>query len=174
MSFCGTLEHNRGMKFLTLALHCIVLQKPLMDLVDAQYVREGKRKKPLRKPHATLGAPAEEADGQLKMFPITTEQRQEFLDFADSIEHFLEENEHKKEPHDEAYWAKYNRMEFSGYEFYGFWRHWADDELKAGIALLRKVGNGEPLDDNMALINFLGQVNAWALFRHEDSRGGCF
>jgi hypothetical protein len=51
-----------------------------------------------------------------------------------------------------------------------------DKELKAGIALLRKVGNGDPVDGDgyMATIKFLSEINAWALYHHEEARRGCF
>jgi hypothetical protein len=149
------------------------LEKPLLDLADAQYEREqGEKKK--RQPHPTLGAPAAEANGQLKMFPLTTEQRQEFLDFAENISFYLKEDKHPFEFHDEEYWKKYHKMEFSGYEFYAFWAQFKEADLRAGIALLEQVGRGEPLDDYLPVIRFLGSIVSHAHWAHGNARGGCF
>jgi len=72
MSFCGTLEHNRGGGFLTLALHCVVLYDPLLKIMDERY--ESKSKKA----------------GQLEMFPLDSKQRKEYAALVKTLRYFLD------------------------------------------------------------------------------------
>jgi len=171
MSFCGTVGRYDG-KFLTLALECIILQKPLMDLADAQYEAKT-NKKAGRKSHPTLGAPAAEENGQLKLFPLTVEQREKFTKFAENLRYFLKGPKSKKRRIDEICENR-RGLEFVSYEFHVFFDGFKDKELKPAIRMMEKVGRGEPLDDYEPLIKFLSMLNMRALHEHDSYRGGCF
>lgn len=182
MSFCGTLEHNRGVKFLTLALHCIVLNDPLLAIEDARYEgREGK-KRTGRKRRGEQQPVTE--TGQLQMFPLTTEQRAEYASLAKTMRYFLDsyrEDVTKTKPKtsDKMFGAggRLDGLEYCDYEFYDFWygmirRDEAKFEEQAEA--LAKLGEGVVPGDCHATIDFLSSMNGWALSKHESFRGGCF
>src|SRR5271157_3455071 len=166
MSFCGTLEHNRGGEFLTLALQCIVLYDPLLKIMDDRY-SEKKSKK-----------------GQLEMFPLTTKQRKEYTNLVKTLRYFLDvyrEDEIKTKPKSKAanMFTRTKDLEFCDYEFYAFWYSFirgfkSDTEFEKQVDLLDKIGQGVPMDDYEPAIKFLSKLNSVALGRHNSYRGGCF
>jgi hypothetical protein len=180
MSFCGTIEHNRGARFLTLALHCIVLNDPLLAIEDARYEGREGRKRTSRKRRSE---PVTEA-GQLQMFPLTTEQRAEYAKLAKTMRYFLDsyrEDVTKTKPKTGQRMfgegGRLDGLEYCDYEFYDFWYGMIKrDEAKfeEQAEALAKLGEGVVPDDCKPTIDFLSSVNGWALHRHEDSRGGCF
>lgn len=165
MSFCGTFGRYDA-KFLTLALHCHVLQDPLMALQDAQDARKRPRKR--------KGAQPETESGQMQMFPVPAETRDEFAKFARNIRFFMRETEDAGRAHDAAYWREYSALEFSGHEMYGFFRSFPDAELKEFAGQMDKIGGGEPLADYVPLLDFLSRLWGRAMHEHESRRGGCF
>jgi hypothetical protein len=165
MNWCGTIEADNRMKMLTLALHCCTMNTVLMDLADAEY-NDAKTKKKCRKSRT----PQTEENGQMRLFPLTTEQREEFSKFAKNLRHFLHEGEERK--HDDAYWKEYAELEYTKYEFYKLFGQFTDDELKAAIEPLEKLGAGEALDDYEPLIKFIGEVQSYANWFY--GSGECF
>jgi len=152
-------------KWLTMTMHFSGLSSQLIDLEDERYATK-KGKKPHR-------ANAEE-DGQMRLFPLTMEQRAEFIALAKNLRWFTKENVESKHVHDAAYWKAYNEIPYNGYEMYDFFERYTDEELKTHADMLEKVGNGEPLDDYMPLIKFLQRLSDHAHWKHNDARGGCF
>jgi hypothetical protein len=174
-NFCGTIGRYDG-KFLTLALHCLVLQKPIMDLADAQYEAQTGLKKS-RKSHPTLGAPVTEETGQIRMFPLSTEQREEFTKFAKNLQYFLKDDD--KANAGMWDWITATKdFEFADYDHHVFFDAIPNEKLRPGIEMMFKVGRGEPLEDYVELVKFLSWLNGRALHEHEDRRmsesGGCF
>lgn len=152
-------------KWLNMTMHFSGLSSQLVDLEDERYA-EKKGTKPRR-------ANAEE-DGQMRLFPLTIEQREEFTLMAKNLRWFTKESVESKRVHDAAYWKAYNEIPYNGYEMYGFFERYTDEELKTHADMLEKVGNGEPLDDYMPLIKFLQRLSDHAHWKHDDARGGCF
>lgn len=182
MSFCGTIEHRRSNEFLTLALHCIVLYDPLLAIEDARY--EGKRgKKRTSRKRRGEQQPVTET-GQLQMFPLTNEQREEYASFAKTLQYFLDsyrEDVTKTKPKTgEKMWGAGGRLDgldYCDYEFYDFWYGMIKrDEAKfeEQTKALAALGEGVLPGDCKPTIDFLSSVNGWALHRHEDARRGCF
>ena len=175
MSFCGTLEHNRGAGFLTLALHCIVLQDPLLAIEDARG-----EKNPTRKRRGDT-EPVTEA-GQLQMFPISTKVREEYFSLAKTMRYFLDayqEDEVKTKPKGSvSMFARTAGLEYCDYEFYGFWysfiRSEKEEKFEQDIEMLEKLGEGIVPKDCMPTIKFLSKLNSTALYKHNSYRGGCF
>ena len=162
MSFCSTLEHNRGANFLSLALTCVVMYSPLIDIADAQ-PKKGK--------------------GQLEMFSLTTKQREEFVSLVKTLRYFLEvyreEKLKIKSKSNGDFFERTKNLEFSDYEFYGFWYNFIsgfkiDSEFEKQIDILDQIAHGESLKSYEPAIKFLSKLNSVALSRHNSYRGGCF
>jgi hypothetical protein len=106
MTFCGTLEHNRGGGFLTLALTCVVLYDPLLKIMDERYEKDTKKA------------------AQLEMFPLTTKQRKEYANLAKTLRYFLDVYRREKIktlPKRKDPWSfldETRNLEFCDYEFY--------------------------------------------------------
>jgi hypothetical protein len=169
MTFCGTLEHNRGAGFLTLALTCVVLYDPLLKIMDERYEKgwlSGKK-------------------GQLEMFPLTTKQRKEYAGLVKTLRYFLDvyrREEIKTKPKRKDPWSFLNEtrgLEFCDYEFHGFWYGFIsgfknDFEFEKQVDILDQIAQGEPLKDYEPAIKFLSKLNSVALGRHNSYRRGCF
>lgn len=170
MTFCGTLEHNRGAGFLTLALHCIALYDPLLKIMDERYEKgRGKDKKKV---------------GQLEMFPLTTDQREDYAGFVRTLRYFLDtyrreklKTKPKREPFSFLDETRY--LDYCDYEFYDFWYGFIggfknDLEFEKQVDILDQIAQGEPLKDYEPAIKFLSKLNSVALGRHNSYRRGCF
>jgi len=166
MTFCGTLEHNRGGGFLTLALTCVVLYDPLLKITDERYESKGKK-------------------GQLEMFPLTTKQRKEYAGLAKTLRYFLDTYRREKLktlPKRKDPWSFFEEtrgLEFCDYEFYDFWYGFIggfknDLEFEKQVDILDQIAQGEPLKDYEPAIKFLSKLNSVALGRHNSYRMGCF
>jgi len=166
MTFCGTLEHNRGAGFLTLALHCVVLYDPLLKVMDDRY--EAKKKK-----------------GQLELFALTDKQRKEYSKLVKVLRYFLDSyrrEEIKTKPKNKDPWKFLEQtrgLEYCDYEFYGFWYGFIggfkdDFEFEKEVDTLDQIAQGEPLKDYEPAIKFLSKLNSVALGRHNSYRRGCF
>ncbi len=162
MTFCGTLEHNRGAGFLTLAIHCIALYDPLMKIEDER---------------------GEAKDGQMEMFSLTTKQRKDYGKFAATLHYFLNiyrQEELKTQPKGDpfSFFERTRGLDYCEYEFYNFWygiiRRSGDDEFEKQVALLDQIAEGTPLADYEPTIKFLSTINSVALGQHRSYRGGCF
>ncbi len=166
MSFCSTLEHNRGAGFLTLALHCIALYDPLMKIMDERYEKKAKK-------------------GQLEMFALTTTQRKDFAGLVKTLRYFLDTYRReeiktkpkRKEPF--SFLGETRGLEYCDYEFYSFWygfiRSFKDDfAFEKQVDILDKIAQGEPMKDYEPAIKFLSKLNSVALGRHNSYRRGCF
>lgn len=158
MTFCGTLEHNRGGGFLTLALHCVVLYDPLLKIMDERY-------------------------GQLELFPLTVKQRKDYASLVKTLRYFLDvyrEEKLKTKPKSEPFSFERSRgLEFCDYEFFDFWYGFIggfknDLEFEKQVDILDQVAQGEPLKDYEPAIKFLSRLNSVALGRHNSYRRGCF
>ena len=166
MTFCGTLEHNRGGGFLTLALHCIVLYDPLLKIMDDRY--EAKDKK-----------------GQLELFELTDKQRKDYTKLVRVLRYFLDSyrrEEIKTKPKRKDPWSFLDEtrdLDYCDYEFYGFWygfiSSFKDDfEFEKEVDILDQIAQGEQLKDYEPAIKFLSRLNSVALGRHNSYRRGCF
>jgi hypothetical protein len=166
MTFCGTLEHNRGAGFLTLALQCVVLYDPLLKIMDERY--ESKSEK-----------------GQLEMFPLTTKQRKEYASLVKTLRYFLgtyRRERLKTLPKKKDPWAfldETHNLEYCDYEFYDFWYGFIsgfknDLEFEKQVDILDQIAQGESLKDYEPAIKFLSKLNSVALGRHNSYRRGCF
>jgi hypothetical protein len=178
MTFCGTIGRYDG-KFLSLAMTCILLNDPLLEMEDARYI--SKKKKDKRRGEQMAVTP----EGQYQMFPLTTKQRDEFEKFGKTLRYFLEvfrEDEIKIKPKTERKlygldgWLA--KLDWCDYEFYGFWfniiRRYGHEKFEEYVDMVDKVGQGVPMDDYHPLIKFFSGLNSWALHEHESYRGGCF
>jgi hypothetical protein len=167
MTFCGTLEHNRGGGFLTLALTCVVLYDPLLKIMDERYEKDTKKA------------------AQLEMFPLTTKQRKEYANLAKTLRYFLDVYRREKIktlPKRKDPWSfldETRNLEFCDYEFYDFWYGFIggfknDLEFEKQVDILDQIAQGEPLKDYEPAIKFLSKLNSVALGRHNSYRRGCF
>jgi hypothetical protein len=154
MSFCGTIALNRRWRFLGFGMHCSGLAHQLLDL---KYKRNNIDKTP--------------AGDQIRMFVLTTEQREEFAKFAANLKFFVTQWDNE---HGEEYWAEYRKHEYTDYEFWGIMEHIPEADKLAVIALLERVGNGEELNDEetKTAMDFLHMLSARAHAHVDD--GGCF
>lgn len=164
MSFCGTIGRYGG-QFLAMAMHCHILQDPLMVLQDVALDRT---------PRKSKRAQPEDEHSQMQLFPVPIETREEFAKFARNIQFFMRENSNKARAHDVAYWREYSKLEYSGHEMYDFFRYFPDADLKLFSSQMEQVGSGEPLADYAPLIDFLSELWGHAMSMHESRRGGCF
>lgn len=168
MGFCGTLEHNRGAGFLTLALHCIALYDPLLRFEDSKFE--------LKK------------EGQLELFSLTVKQREDYAKFVKTLSYFLDtyrrEEIKTKSKRDNplSYSEETQGLDYCDYEFYDFWyafiRSFKDDfEFEKQVNTLDQIAHGEPLKTYEPSIQFLSTLNSRALSRHSHSsfhRRRCF
>ena len=153
MTLFGTRRRSSG-KFLTLALHTIVMQKPLIELAD----RPRTRKK---------------GSGQIELFALDIKQREEYHKFAKTLRYFMQSNlKTLNNIHD--HYEQNKDLDYNEYEFYGFWEHFKDEELKFAAEQLERLAGGATLTNYEPLIKFLSNVNGWALHAHQNERGGCF
>lgn len=152
-------------KWLTMSMHFSALSSTLIDLEDERYaVSKGKKSR---------RAKAEEG-GQMRLFPLDMEQRADFALMAKNLRFYTKERLNDGHAHDEAYWKEYNELPYSGYEMYGFFERYTDEELKLHADMLEKIGNGEPLEEYLPLIKFLDKLSSHAHWKHDEHRGGCF
>ena len=130
--------------WLTLALHCCALNHVLMNIADSEQ--------------------------QMKMFPLTIEQRNNLGELAKTLE-LTKDNQGRV---DRADWS----LPFLKYEMFSFTQnHLKKDknlELEPRIQDMYALSRGESLANYKPLIQFIYQMNGWALWEHENQRGGCF
>jgi hypothetical protein len=155
MSFCGTIALNRRWKMLGFAMHCSALAHKLLDL---KYKRDNIDKTP--------------AGDQIRMFYLTTEDREDFAKFAANLKFLITPwtNEHNEE-----YWAEYRKHEYTDYDFHKLFDPlYAETKTAPVVALLERVGNGEELSEEETKIamDFLHMLSARA--HAETDEGGCF
>jgi hypothetical protein len=166
MTFCGTIEHNRGGGFLTLALHCVVLYDPLLKIMDERYEKNKKK-------------------GQLEMFPLDSKQRKDYASLVKTLRYFLDTYRRerlktkakRKDPW--SFLEETRNLEYCDYEFYDFWYGFIagfknDLEFEKEVDTLDQIAQGEPLKDYEPAIKFLSKLNSVALGRHNSYRRGCF
>lgn len=154
MSFCGTIALNRRWRMLGFGMHCSGLAHQLLDL---KYKHNNIDKTP--------------AGDQIRMFVLTTEQREDFVKFAANLKFFITA---WTNDHNEEYWAEYGKHEYTDYELFKLFEHIPNDQSEAVIALLERVGNGEELSDEetKAAMDYLHMLSARAHANVDD--GGCF
>lgn len=140
-------------KFLTLALQCRILIDPLLDIIESADQKSRKT--------------AADPDGQILMFPITMERREEYTKLARTFRHFASEKVDWKATYD---------LDFVDYEFYAFFvpliKEFKEDWTL--VEQLEAIGAGEPLREYRPLVNFLAKIEGRALSFHASQRGGCF
>jgi hypothetical protein len=160
MSFCGTPDLNRRLRMVGFSMHCSGLCHRLMDL---KYKRDNIDKTP--------------AGDQIRMFYLTTEDREDFRKFAANLRWLIAEHAvttTEEGVTSESYWKGYGEHEYTEYEFFTLFDSFYKEKTERAIALLERVANGEELSeeetaDAMSFLHMLGG-RAHAL----TDRGGCF
>jgi len=108
-------------------------------------------------------------DGQMRLFHMTLEQREEFTKFAANLRWIISDSTDA-----EAYWKGHGEHQYTDYEFRKLFDPFQKDKTEAAIALLEKVGNGVELTDEefRTTMDFLNMLQAYA---HANTHhGGCF
>lgn len=138
-----------GGQYLTLALHCCVLQRDLR-------IRE-------------IG---EREGDQSELFRFMPEQRESFARFARTLRHYT-----KAQAGSRASVAEFLKdldgLDLQGHEFYGFFGQVGDESILEAAADLDRAAGGEAID-YAGTSGGVGDINARALWAHENERGGCF
>lgn len=154
MSFCGTIEHERRWRMLGFFMHCSALASQLLDL---KYKRAHDKSK--------------DDEGQMRLFHMTTEQREDFAKFAANIRFLITPWTNETS---EGYWKECYKHEYHDYDFQKLFDPFYREKTEAVVLLLEKAGRGEELTEEetrtaMEFLHMLGG-RAHALTHH----GGCF
>lgn len=155
---CNSL--NDRWRMLGFAMHASGLAHKLLDL---KYKRDNVDKTP--------------AGDQIRLFYLTTEQREDFRKFAANLRWLITEHQIISTDEgvtSESYWKGYGEHEYTDYEFRTLFDPFYQDKTETVIALLERVGNGEELteEETKTAMDFLHMLSAHAHSRID--RGGCF
>lgn len=135
------------------AMHCSGLAHKLLDL---KYKRDNIDKTP--------------AGDQIRMFYLTTEDREDFAKFAANLKFLITSFANGSEYYKECVKHEYYQHEFIKL----FDPLYAETKTAPVIALLERVGNGEELteEETKTAMDFLHMLSARA--HAEGEYGGCF